>query len=64
MGWRGMSIGSLILIAVILLLIFGTRRLRNMGEDLGRGVKSFRKGLKDLDEDEAANDKSEDESNR
>jgi len=46
MGFHG-SIGSLLLILVIALLLFGTKRLRNIGEDLGSAVKSFRKGLKD-----------------
>lgn len=44
MGFHG-SIGSLLLILVIALLLFGTKRLRNMGEDLGAAVKSFRKGM-------------------
>lgn len=45
MGLGGMSIGSLILIFLIILLLFGTKKLRNIGEDLGHAVKSFRKGL-------------------
>ena len=44
MGFHG-SIGSLLLILVIALLLFGTKRLRNMAEDLGAAVKSFRKGM-------------------
>lgn len=43
----GISLGSVILILLIVVLLFGTKRLRNMGEDLGAAVKSFRKGMQD-----------------
>jgi len=39
------SIGHWLIVLVIVALIFGTKKLRNMGEDLGSAVKSFRKGL-------------------
>ncbi len=45
MGFHGFSFGSLLLIAVIAIIIFGTKRLRNVGEDLGAAVRSFRQGL-------------------
>jgi sec-independent protein translocase protein TatA len=45
MGLSGTSPGSLILILVIAALLFGTKRLRTMGEDLGEAVRGFRKGL-------------------
>jgi len=44
MGFHG-SIGSIVLILVIAVLLFGTKRIRTIGEDLGAAVKSFRKGL-------------------
>lgn len=47
MGLRGMSIGSIIVILLIVLLIFGTKRIRHIGEDLGSALKGFRKGLND-----------------
>lgn len=47
MGLRGMSIGSIIIILLIVLLIFGTKRIRHIGEDLGSALKGFRKGLND-----------------
>lgn len=49
MGFGGISMGSLILIFFIILLLFGTKKLRNIGEDLGHALKSFRKGLQDAD---------------
>ncbi|MGD1990345.1 MAG: twin-arginine translocase TatA/TatE family subunit [Chromatiales bacterium] len=47
MGFGGISIWSLILILVIVLLLFGTKRLRNVGTDLGGAIKGFRKAMKD-----------------
>ncbi|EKD78110.1 MAG: hypothetical protein ACD_42C00040G0004 [uncultured bacterium] len=46
MGFHG-SMGSLLLILVIVALLFGTKRIKNIGEDLGAAVKSFRKGIKE-----------------
>jgi sec-independent protein translocase protein TatA len=47
------SIWHWLVVLVIAALIFGTKKLRNVGEDVGAAVKSFRKGLQD------GNDKSE-----
>ena len=46
MGLRGISIGSIVLVLLIVLVIFGTKRLRSVGEDLGNALKGFRKGVK------------------
>lgn len=40
------SFGSLLLIFLIVIVLFGTRRLRSLGEDLGAALAAFRKGLK------------------
>lgn len=47
MGIGGISPGQLILIFLIVALLFGTRKLQTMGEDLGKAIKGFRRGLKD-----------------
>ncbi len=47
MGFGGISFGSLLLIFFIALILFGTKRLRSIGEDLGEAVRSFRKGLQE-----------------
>ena len=47
MGFGGISLGSLLLIFLIVLLLFGTQKLRSIGEDLGHAVRSFRKGLQE-----------------
>ena len=39
------SIGHWVVVLVIVMLLFGTKRLRNMGGDLGAALKDFRKGL-------------------
>jgi len=51
MGFRGISIGSILLVLLIVFLIFGTKRLRGIGEDLGAALKGFRKGVKDITDD-------------
>jgi len=53
MGFGGISPWSLLIILVIILLLFGTKRLRNMGGDLGGAFKSFKKSMKD-EEDTAS----------
>jgi sec-independent protein translocase protein TatA len=40
---------ELIIILVIVLLVFGTKRLANIGSDLGGAIKGFKKGMKDED---------------
>lgn len=39
------SPGQLIVIALIVLLLFGSRKLRNLGSDLGEAYKGFRKAM-------------------
>ncbi|NNC98887.1 MAG: Sec-independent protein translocase subunit TatA [Gammaproteobacteria bacterium] len=45
MGLGGISIWQLLIILVIVALIFGTKKLRNIGGDLGGAVKGFKKAL-------------------
>lgn len=45
----GLSIWHWIIVLVVVLLVFGTKRLRNAGQDLGEAVKGFKKGMKDDD---------------
>jgi len=47
MGIGGISMWQLLILLVIVVLVFGTKRLRNMGSDLGAAVKGFRKGMDD-----------------
>ena len=45
----GISPMQLLIILVIVALVFGTKKLRNMGGDLGGAVKGFKKAMKDED---------------
>jgi sec-independent protein translocase protein TatA len=48
----GLSIWHWLIVLLVVVLIFGTKKLRNMGQDLGGAVKGFKEGMKT---DEAAN---------
>tara|TARA_Y100001972_G_scaffold75333_1_gene91576 strand:- start:601 stop:822 length:222 start_codon:yes stop_codon:yes gene_type:complete len=43
----GISIWQLLIVLVIIMLIFGTKKLRNIGGDLGGAVKGFKEAVKD-----------------
>jgi sec-independent protein translocase protein TatA len=47
MGLGGINIWSLLIILVIVALIFGTKRLRGIGGDLGGAIKGFKKAVSD-----------------
>jgi len=46
-GLAGVSPLSLLVILAIVIVLFGTKRLRNLGHDLGSAVKSFREGMEE-----------------
>lgn len=56
MGLGGISIWQLLIILAIVIMLFGTKRLRNLGSDLGSAVKGFRKSI----QDDSDNSKGED----
>lgn len=41
------SIWHWLIVLVIVMLVFGTKKLRNIGQDLGGAVKGFKDGMKD-----------------
>ena len=49
----GPSIWQLLIVLVIVLLLFGTKRLRNLGGDLGSAIKGFRSAVKEGDDKQA-----------
>jgi len=53
MGFGGISIWQLLIILVIIVLLFGTKRLRNIGTDLGSAIRGFRSSIKDGEADAA-----------
>ncbi len=50
MGLGGISIWQLLIILAIVVLLFGTKRLRTLGSDLGGAIKGFRKSLNSEEE--------------
>jgi len=49
-----MGIWQLLIIAVIVILLFGTKKLRGLGSDLGGAIKGFKKAVSDDDAEKAA----------
>ena len=47
MGMGGLHIWHLLIILVIVIMLFGTKRLSTLGSDLGNMVKGFRKSMSD-----------------
>ena len=56
MGIGGISIWQLLIILAIVIMLFGTKRLRTLGTDLGSAVKGFRKSMQDDGETAKAED--------
>lgn len=56
MGLGGISIWQLLIVLVIILLIFGTKKFRNIGGDLGSAVKGFKKAMHEDEDGNATKD--------
>lgn len=52
MGFGGIGIWQLLIVLVIIILLFGTKKLRSLGGDLGSAIKNFKQSVND-GEDEA-----------
>ena len=57
----GLSLGHLIILTFVILL-FGHRRLPELGSALGQGLAAFKKGMEGKDPNEKPNDKIDDQS--
>ncbi len=57
MGFR--NFGSLLIIFFIVMMVFGTQRLRDVGNDLAVAIRSFRKGLQEDLDDKKLDEKKE-----
>lgn len=58
MGFGGISLWQLLILLVIVVLLFGTKRLRSLGSDLSGAIHDFRKGLSgEDDKDEKDSDR-------
>lgn len=58
MGLGGISLWQLLIVLLIVMLIFGTKRIKSLGGDLGGALKSFRSAM-DSDDDEPAREDAE-----
>jgi sec-independent protein translocase protein TatA len=58
--FSGISPWSILLILIIVVVLFGTKKLRNVGADLGAAMKSFKKSSKE----DTSNSKSIDDDNQ
>ena len=63
MGFGGISIWQLLIILAIVVMLFGTKRLRNLGGDLGAAIKGFKKSMGN-EEEKKAEDKALEEKNK
>jgi sec-independent protein translocase protein TatA len=52
MGIGGIGIWELMILLIIIMVLFGTKKLRNIGEDLGGAIKGFRKSMRDGENEE------------
>lgn len=56
----GLGMQEILVIALIILLLFGGKKIPELMKGLGKGVKSFKDGMKDIDDDKS-DDKSSSE---
>ncbi|EAW32588.1 twin-arginine translocase subunit, sec-independent protein export [marine gamma proteobacterium HTCC2143] len=56
MGLGGISIWQLLIILAIVVMLFGTKRLRNIGGDLGEAIKGFKNSMSNDPDEKKQND--------
>tara|TARA_R110001592_G_scaffold57839_1_gene175789 strand:+ start:2017 stop:2277 length:261 start_codon:yes stop_codon:yes gene_type:complete len=56
----GISVWQLLIVAVIVVLLFGTKKLRNLGGDLGSAIKGFKNAVTDEKDSSAKSENSAD----
>ncbi|NMM40645.1 twin-arginine translocase TatA/TatE family subunit [Pseudoalteromonas arctica] len=54
MGFGGISIWQLLIVLAIIVLLFGTKKLRGIGGDLGNAVKGFKKAVSEDEQNKPA----------
>lgn len=64
MGLGGISIWQLLIILAIVIMIFGTKRLKNIGGDLGGAIKGFKKSMADDEPAKELDEQSENTDNK
>ncbi|MDA8709700.1 twin-arginine translocase TatA/TatE family subunit [Gammaproteobacteria bacterium] len=61
MGIGGISFWQILIILVVILILFGGKKIKTMGSDLGEGLKGFKKAIKDEDSAKDSESKSDDQ---
>ena len=61
MGIGGISFWQILIILVVILVLFGGKKIRTMGSDLGEGLKGFKNAIKDEDSDKESESKKDDQ---
>ena len=61
MGIGGISFWQILIILVVILVLFGGKKIRTMGSDLGEGLKGFKKAIKDEDAEKEPESKKDDQ---
>lgn len=54
MGLGGISIWQLLIVLAIVIMVFGTKRLGNLGADIGNAIKGFKNSMKDGEAEQQA----------
>ncbi|MBB1076148.1 twin-arginine translocase TatA/TatE family subunit [Rhodoferax sp. 4810] len=49
MGLSGLSLGHILMVLLVVILVFGTKKLSGFGSDLGEAIKGFRKAMSNDD---------------
>ena len=52
MGLGGISIWQLLIVLLIVVMVFGTKKLKGLGSDLGGAVKGFRNSMSDVEKED------------
>jgi len=56
MGFGGISVWQLLIVLVIVILLFGTKKLRSLGGDLGSAIKNFKQSMQEGEQSAKAED--------
>jgi sec-independent protein translocase protein TatA len=58
MGLGGLSLGHILVVLLVVILVFGTKKLGSIGSDLGEAIKGFRKAMSNQDDPQPGADNS------
>ncbi len=60
----GISIWQLLIVLLIVILIFGAKKIRSLGSDLGSAIKNFKQAVKEGEDDEAEGSQAENQAGK